>query len=67
MAVRTWNAVFKWLDVHVNAFNCINSLFDFVNNFRGKTNKRRVIEAVIGILFGFSIGFGMIWFLKDVR
>lgn len=51
MATKTWNTIIKWLDIQVSYFYCMNTLFVQVDNLKGNTNKRSVIDAVVSTTF----------------
>nr|KAJ0219356.1 hypothetical protein LSAT_V11C300123990 [Lactuca sativa] len=44
---KTWDAIFKWLDIQLISFDCINGLINLIDAIRGSANKRRVIDAVV--------------------
>ena len=63
----TWNAIFKWLDIQLNSFDCINGLFDLIDAIRKNVNKRMVINVMINSLFGNYGDFVTIQFLEVER
>ncbi|KAL4592218.1 hypothetical protein LXL04_005205 [Taraxacum kok-saghyz] len=47
VAARTWEALFKWLDIQVSNFRDPNELLKNVGELKLNGNKKRVIEAII--------------------